>query len=225
MLRILRRLLAGRRAEGRTSQPADTPAETIDRTDTAERIEVLARGGFESEASTLESIRDEYLNPDAIDPDDRRWVEAEVARAFARKRADEATWPLETDFDRLAIAFDTLDARGIIALHCAGYTRSDGISDAAEVYHQRRERGRPSRGFVFYHGQDVEAVVVDQGLYLAFGSFDDRDESMAAIAAEIVAAVEAQGLRTQWKGDVGTRILVHPIRWLKRSPADDPRDG
>lgn len=78
---------------------------------------------------------------------------------------------------------------------------------------------------MFYHGQDVEAVVFDQGLYLAFGSFDDRDETMAAIAAEIVAAVEAQGLRTKWEGDVGTRILVHPIQRLKRSPSDDPREA
>jgi hypothetical protein len=221
MLKILRRLLAGRPAKAQVQMPA----ETIDRVDTAERIEILARGGFETEASTLETILDEYLTPDAIAPDDRRWVEAEVARAFARKRADEATWPLETDFDRLAIAFDALDAVGIIALHCAGYTRSDGISDAAEVRHQRKERGRASRGFVFYHGQDVEAVIFDQGLYLAFGSFDDRDETMAAIAAEIVAAVEAQGLRTEWEGDVGTRILVHPIQWLKRSPSDDPRQA
>ncbi|WHQ70876.1 DUF6891 domain-containing protein [Methylorubrum extorquens] len=211
MLRILRRLLRGRTEKAQSQAPSDSPLEGIDRADTAERIEILARGGFETEASTLESILDEYLNPDEIDPEDRRWVEAEVVRAFARKRADEATWPLETDFDRLAIAFDTLDASGIIALHDAGYTRSDGISDAAEIYHQRRERGRASRGFVFYHGQDVEAVVCDHGLYLAFGAFDDRDATMAAIAAEIVAAVEAQGLRTHWEGDVGTRILVHPI--------------
>ncbi|ABY29314.1 DUF6891 domain-containing protein [Methylorubrum extorquens] len=223
MLRILRRLLRGRTEKAQSQAPSDSPLEAIDRADTAERIEILARGGFETEASTLETILDEYLNPDEIDPEDRRWVEAEVARAFARKRADEATWPLETDFDRLAIAFDALDASGIIALHDAGYTRSDGISDAAEIYHQRRERGRASRGFVFYHGQDVEAVVCDRGLYLAFGAFDDRDATMVAIAAEIVAAVEAQGLRTHWEGDVGTRILVHPIRWLKRSPSDDPR--
>lgn len=225
MLKIFRRLFAGQRRGLQSREASDTPAEKIDRADTAERIEILARGGFESRASTLETILDEYLGPDTVDPEDRRWVEAEVARAFAEKRADEATWPLETDFDRLAVAFDALDARGIIALHCAGYTRSDGISDAAEVYHQRRERGRASRGFVFYHGQDVEAVLVDRGLYLAFGAFDERDETMAAIAAEIVAAVEAQGLRTEWDGDVGRRILVHPIRWLKRSPSDDPREG
>jgi hypothetical protein len=199
-----------------------SPPDKIDRADTAERIEILARGGFETEASTRETILDEYLTPDEVGPDDRRWIEAEVARAFARKRADEAAWPPETDVDRLARAFDALDAAGIIALHRAGYTRSDGISDAVEVYHQRKEQGRASRGFVFYHGQDVEAVIVDRGLYLAFGAFDDRDETMAAIAREIVAAVEAQGLRTAWQGDVGTRILVHPIRWLKRSPSDDP---
>jgi len=223
MLEILRRLFRSRRVKAQSQAPSDSPLEAIDRADTAERIDILARGGFETEASTLETILDEYLNPDEIDPEDRRWVEAEVARAFARKRADEVTWPLETDFDRLAIAFDTLDASGIIALHKAGYTRSDGISDAAEIDHQRRERGRASRGFVFYHGQDVEAVVFDRGLYLAFGAFDDRDGTTAAIAAEIVAAVEAQGLRTHCEGDVGTRILVHPIHWLKRSPSDDPR--
>ncbi|KQQ14700.1 hypothetical protein ASF53_08725 [Methylobacterium sp. Leaf123] len=223
MLRILRRLFLGRTAKAQSQAPSDSPAEAIDRADTAEQIEILARGGFETEGSTLETILEEYLDPDTVAPDDRRWVEAEVTRAFARKRADEATWPLETDFDRLAIAFDALDARGIIALHKAGYTRSDGISDATEIYHQRRERGRASRGFVFYHGQDVESVVFDQGLYLASGAFEDRDKTAAAIAAEIVTAVEAQGLRTQWEGDVGTRILVHPIHWLKRSPSDDPR--
>ncbi|MCJ2028983.1 hypothetical protein MKK50_06120 [Methylobacterium sp. J-043] len=223
MLRILRRLFQGRAAKAQSRTSSDASTETLDRADTAEQIEILARGGFETEASTLETILDGYLGPDAVAPDDRRWVEAEVARAFARKRADEATWPLETDFDRLAIAFDALDASGIIALHDAGYTRSDGISDAGEVYHQRRERGRDSRGFVFYHGQDVEAVVGDRGLYLAFGAFDDRDETMVGIAAEIVEAVEAQGLRTHWEGDVGTRIFVHPIQWLKRSPSDDPR--
>ncbi|WP_147017515.1 DUF6891 domain-containing protein [Methylorubrum extorquens] len=222
MLEILRRLFQSRRVKAQSQASSDSPLEAIDRADTAERIEILARGGFETEASTLKTILDEYLNPHEIDPEDRGWVEAEVVRAFARKRADEATWPLETDFDRLAIAFDALDASGIIALHKAGYTRSDGISDAAEIDHQRRERGRASRGFVFYHGQDVEAVVFDRGLYLAFSAFDDRDATMAAIAAEIVAAVEAQGLRTHWEGDVGTRILVHPIRWLKRSPSDDP---
>lgn len=163
MLRLLRRLLTKRPARTAGEAAPERQPEKIDRADTAERIEILARGGFETEASTLETILDEYLNPDEVDADDRRWIEAEVARAYARKRADEATWPLETDFDRLAVAFDALDAGGIIALHRAGYTRSDGISDAAEVCHQRRERGRSSRGFVFYHGQDVEAVVADRG--------------------------------------------------------------
>lgn len=137
MLRILRRLLAGRRAKAQFRTSSDTPVEKIDRVDTAEQIEILARGGFETEASTRETILDTYLNPDAVAPDDRRWVETEVARAFAHKRADEATWPLETDFDRLAIAFDRLDAAGIIALHRAGYTplrrdlgRGRGLSPA-----------------------------------------------------------------------------------------------
>lgn len=219
MRNVLRRLFGGRLIVMR-EPVSGAAAEPIDRADTAARIEVLAWGGFETPASTLEAILEEYLRPEEIGDDDRRWIEAEVARAFAAKRDAEATWPAETDVDRLASAFAALDAAGIVALHCAGNTRSDGISDAAEVYHARRDEGGDARGFVFYHGQDVEAVLADHGLYLAFGSFDDRDETAAGIAAEIVAAVEAQGLRTRWDGDVGRRILVHPIRWLNRSPSD-----
>lgn len=220
MREFFRRLFGGRPIEIPRKAASSSCVEPVDRANTAERIEVLTWGGFETPASTLEAILEEYLTPEAIGPDDRGWIEAEVARAFARKRDEEATWPAQTDVDRLAAAFEVLDTAGIIALHCAGYTRSDGISDAAEVFHARREQGRESRGFVFYHGQDVEAVLVDRGLYLAFGAYDDRDETAAGIAAEIVAAVEAQGLRTTWEGDVGKRILVHPIRWLNRSPSD-----
>lgn len=162
---------------------------------------------------------EDYLNPDHLGPDDRRWVETEIEQTFARKRTEEATWPPVTDFDRLAAAFDVLAATGIVALHRAGYTRSDGISDAWEAYHQGKEEGFEARGFVFYHGQGVEAVG-DRGLYLAFGAFDERDETVRRIAGEIVSAVEAQGLGTIWEGDVDTRILVWPIEWRKRSPED-----
>lgn len=48
--------------------------------------------------------------------------------------------------------------------------------------------GVEARGFVFYHGQDVEAVG-DRGLYLAFGAFDERDETACRIAGDIVSAV------------------------------------
>lgn len=219
MWNVFRRLLGGRPRAVRDAA-SEARVESVDRADTAARIEILAWGGFETPASTLEAILEEYLRPEAVGADDRRWIEAEVARAFAAKRDAEATWPAQTDVDRLAAAFAALEAAGIIALHRAGNTRSDGISDAAEVYHARRDQGGDARGFVFYHGQDVEAALAGYGLYLAFGSFDGRDETAAGIAAEIVAAVEAQGLRTDWDGDVDRRILVHPIRWLNRTPSD-----
>lgn len=216
MLGFLNRLL--RRSQGASAQAVAEP-EPLDRADVVDKIHVLARGGFHSEASALTAVVEDYLNPDRLDPDDRRWIKAEVERTFAAKRADEAAWPTVTDFDRLAAAFDALTATGIVALHRAGYTRSDGISDAWEVYHQSREEGVEARGFVFYHGQDVEAVG-DGGLYLAFGAFDERDETARRIAGEIVSAIEVEGLGTRWEGDVNTRILVWPIDWRKRSPVD-----
>ncbi|RIY01432.1 DUF3168 domain-containing protein [Aureimonas flava] len=216
MLGFLNRLLG--RAQGVPEQAVAEP-EPLDRADVVHQIHVLARGGFHSEVSALTAVVEDYLDPDRLDPEDRRWVEAEVERAFETKRADEAVWPAITDFDRLVAAFDALTATGIVALHRAGYTRSDGISDAWEVYHQGREEGVEARGFAFYHGQDVEAVG-DGGLYLAFGAFDERDEMARRIGGEIVSAVEAQGLGTRWEGDVDTRILIWPIDWRKRSPVD-----
>lgn len=217
MLGFLRRFFG--QVQRGNMEPSVAEPEPLDRADVTDRIRILAHGGFHSEASALTSIVEDYLGPDHLSPDDRRWIETEVGQTFARKRAEEATWPPVTDFDRLASAFDTLTANGIVALHSAGYTRSDGISDAWEAYHQGKEEGVEARGFIFYHGQDVEAVG-GRGLYLAFGAFDERDETAHRIAGDIVSAVQAEGLGTQWEGDVNTRILVWPIDWRKRSPVN-----
>ena len=76
MLSLLRRLLTKRPARTAGEAARERRPEKIDRADTAERIEILARGGFVTEASTLETILDEYLSPDEVDADDRRWIEA-----------------------------------------------------------------------------------------------------------------------------------------------------
>ena len=82
--------------------------------------------------------------------------------------------------DHRQLARDQLEAAGIIALHNAGYTMSDGLDDVGEVYERRKAKGLASRGYCFYHGQDVERAIVGGGLFLAFG--DMRDEPEAAPA-------------------------------------------
>lgn len=113
----------------------------------------------------------------------------------------------------------TLEASGILALHCPGNTRSEGVTEAYELHRQRQDAGEQSRGFVFYHAQDVDKAVDGGGIYLAFGAFTEEAGVPLTVARETVATVERNGLRPEWNGDAHTRILV-PLDWQKRSPVD-----
>jgi hypothetical protein len=58
--------------------------------------------------------------------------------------------------------------------------------------------------FVFYHKQDAESFdkngMLSDGMYLTHGQGGD--------GMEIVAALNSNGLKTSWNGDMGIRILV-----------------
>src|SRR5690606_41074824 len=62
---------------------------------------------------------DEQIDGDALDGDgfDVERVKALAAETLLKKRAAEATWPPQTDCDRLDRAFDRLRAQGLCALH------------------------------------------------------------------------------------------------------------
>lgn len=155
------------------------------------------------------------LLEDEDDPDaDEAMLRAAVTSEFEAKAVAEASWPEETDCDRLDQAFEELNANGIIALQNAGYTLSDGIDDTAEVLHQR---GRSHvKGYCFYHGQDLERAVAGEGLMLAFGDLDDDPAQKTAIGNLVKATMERHGLTTEWNGDPESRITIPKIDWKRR---------
>ena len=84
---------------------------------------------------------------------------------------------------------------------------------------------RGSRGFCFYHEQDVERAVRGVGLMMAFGDVEgDADEKAAAIGREVKQAVERAGLSVPWPGDAGTRLAIPQLDW-KRRWCDDGEDA
>ena len=174
-----------------------------------ERIRIWVWSGFYSPDEVDQGI-DDILEEDA----DEAMLRAAVAPEFAKKAAAEASWPNTTDCDRLDQAFDELNRSGIIALHNAGYTQSDGFSDCVEVYHQRGKRG--IRGYCFYHGQDVERAVDGQGLTIAYGDLDDDDTKSAEIGREVKASLERHGLAVEWNGDSKVRLELPSIDWKRR---------
>jgi hypothetical protein len=170
--------------------------------------------GFDDEDDINEMIDDNLAEEDG--DIDEALVRAAVAPEFAKKLAAEQTWPAETDCDRLANAFATLNASGIIALHNAGVTQSDGLSDVGEELHRR---GRASvKGYCFYHWQDVERAVEGLGLWLAFGDLDDDKIKKVDIGMAIKQVLEDHALKVEWNGSSETRLFIPVLDWKNRSP-------
>ncbi|MBW6421354.1 hypothetical protein KX729_07865 [Rhizobium sp. XQZ8] len=217
MLELLKILLA-RWFPPKPVEPAEDVPAMIDRQDAAVEIRRLVWSGFEPQDAVLDIVLEGYPASAVVTDIDRQWLRADIDRQFGEKRDEERSWPAQTDWDRLDAAFVELRASGIVALHDAGMTQSDGFADVAEEFQMRREVNVASSGFVFYGGEDVQAALSDEELYLTFGAFEKRNENTPAIAREITAALTKQGLRSSWSGDIGKRMLLSPFEWQKRSP-------
>ncbi len=162
------------------------------------------------DASGIHQLIDDILEVNA----DEKMLRAAVGLEFKEKAAAEQSWPIETDCDRLDRAFETLNAQGIIAVHHAGYTMSDGITEVSEELQQRGCEG--IKGYCFYHGQDLEHALNGRGLMLAFGDLNDDKSANAEIGSIVQAVVESHGLTTQWNGDSETRVAIPNIDWKRR---------
>jgi hypothetical protein len=158
----------------------------------------------------VDTMIDDILEDDA----DEAMLRAAVAPDFDRKAVAEASWPDTTDCDRLDQAFDELNSCGVIALHNAGYTMSDGIGDVSEVLHERGREG--IKGYCFYHGQDVEGAVRGGGLMLAFGNLDDDKPKKTEIGRLVKEVLQDHGLAVEWNGDPETRLNMPGLDWKRR---------
>ena len=186
--------------------------------DILDAISRHVRGGFETPADIVRIVLETVDEGAAVDRDE---VDAVVAAAFRSQRRAQAAWPAVTDCDRLDAAFAALEARGIIALHYAGYTQSDGYDEVVEAVHALAEPPR-AIGYCFYHGQDLERAVDGGGLRLAFGPIDPNREPDEGprIGRMIVDALADAGLESAWNGSFQQRIDLPRIDWKRRG---DPR--
>jgi len=172
-------------------------------------IKTAVWSGF-YDAGDVQQLIDDLLEDDA----NEAMLRSAVAEEFAAKTAAEASWPDETDCDRLDRVFESLNARGIIALQNTGYTMSDGLHDVAFVLH---EQGRKNvQGYCFYHGQDLERAVAGEGLKLAFGGLEDDATQRVAVGNAVRDALESKGFEVQWNGDPEVRISVPQLDWKRR---------
>jgi hypothetical protein len=165
-------------------------------------------------------LAESWCEPGQID---EVWLRAEVEKEVARKWAEEATWPATTDCDRLDRVFAALEAQGIIVEQDAGLTKSDGIEDVTEAYEDTGGEESGIVGYCFYHGQDLDRVMKNGDLWLAFGDFLGGEERGVEIGRRIRRTLEDVGFTVKWSGSVRERILVRGIRWQRRSGLGNDR--
>jgi hypothetical protein len=132
---------------------------------------------------------------------DRLWLE---------RVAEQASWRGETDPERLTRAFTALAAAGITAREHFTCCRSCGQAEIGS------EGGPDARGFVYFHTQCTDSAAAGHGLTLLYGGFDGSPDTTAAIGREVVAALGAVGLPTEWDEDPGRAITVTPLDWRRR---------
>ncbi|CAM5531146.1 putative protein OS=Streptomyces gougerotii OX=53448 GN=GCM10010227_31040 PE=4 SV=1 [Streptomyces diastaticus subsp. diastaticus] len=181
--------------------------------DEREKLEKQVRetlaGGYVSRAELAE-VAEEYLVTE-----DRRPVSREQARALAdrlwlERVAETATWQGETDPERVTRAFTALADTGITARENFTCCRGCGHSEIGG------EGESDARGFVYFHSQCTDSAVAGHGLTLFHGGFDGSSATAAAIGHEVVAALQAVGLHTEWDGTPGQAITVAPLDWRRR---------
>lgn len=106
-------------------------------------------------------------------------------------------------------AYEALESRGITARENFTCCHSCGTSEIGA------ERGAESRRFVFFHSQCTEGAAAGHGLMLLYGGFDRSAGTTTAVGHEVVAALTAAGLSTEWDGDPASAITVTPLTWRK----------
>lgn len=107
---------------------------------------------------------------------------------------------------RIDAVFATLGRAGVVSLHDAGYTQSDGFSDASEAFHDGGGEAAGLHGICFYTRQDLNAAKRSSRLSLAFwGAPEGADADMLRVGDLIVETFRDAGFQVQWNQTASRR--------------------
>jgi hypothetical protein len=199
----------------RGTGPDDEDADGVTQADILHWVRCCVWSG-ENDAEEVAFLIEEQLGEgDEVDED---WLEKAIRRELAAKRKAEKTWPKVTDCDHLDRAFEALQRQGVIALHRAGFTQTDGLEEVEDAYREAGGKKSNYAGHCFYTEQDQEGSLDGSGLYVGFGHLSGDDAKGVEVGQTVRAALEREGLKVEWDGTIGSRLYVKGFRWQRRSP-------
>jgi hypothetical protein len=177
-------------------------------------VALRVAGGFDSRKTIVQDLA-EYAR-ESYDRDDlAAQIEGITDEELAEHCLAESRWPATTDCDRLDLAFEELEAEGVVARQHFTCCSTCGHTEIGAEIAKAQADGIPVIGYVFYHMQNTECAVAGGGLYLGFGAVEDGTEAIRGVGRRIVTALERKGLKTKWSGSYTECVHVQ-LDWKRR---------
>lgn len=175
---------------------------------------ISIKSGFDS----LEDIIDDSIA--AVEDEgweseiSEEWLSEAITHEYEKHLSESKRWEHPTDTEKLHTVFDYLNQENIVALHNAGYTQSDAIYDANDVWKDIEDEGGKPVGFCYYHGQDLERVIEKGVLLLGFqGAHDKNEKESIIIGNKVSTALKNAGFEINWNNTASKRIEVVNFKW------------
>lgn len=156
----------------------------------------------------------------------------EYEQAVIAHKAEQRTWPMETDSDRLDQVEQVLQQRGILlwqASTCCNTCSEGELPDRIDEVEQRHAGFIDLvRGYAFFIDQNMPEMLAEDThltVYLAYGWFPPDDSRVASdvyrnnalgIAKEICDCLEEHGFELYWDGDFSKKIGIS-LNWQRRT--------
>lgn len=178
-------------------------------------IQTLLRGGYHDPEAILAMAVEEACDDDESEQDHQAAAERAFDSALMALQAEQASWPAQTDNDRLAQAFAQLERDGIVCRENHTCCQTCGCAEIGEEMEAQTETGRQIHGYTFFHQQDTERAMDRGGLMLAYGAGPADDKTTLEVGRMVADALTQAGLEVNWSGESEQRIEVI-MRWQKR---------
>ncbi len=173
------------------------------------------RAGFHSIKEIEEIVIDTVQDNGFEKEFSNQWVKTRIKNMHDDLIVESKKWEKPTDTTLLIEAFKELNKTGILSLHNADYTTSDGEDEVDEILKKmKKQKLKYPRGYCFYHEQDLHRVINDGTLYLAFGDIGKHTNSnMVTIGYKIVKVLKKYHFKIDWDGTYEHRIGISNFHW------------
>lgn len=189
----------------------------------------------ELEEMIIDYIKAGFLSNDEISEDCREYIEDNypdecdnitedgLLEIIESHRKEFQNTGNQENFLKLESAFKSMRKLGIVALHYAGYTQSDGFDDCNEVASELHKNGEKVVGCCFYTEQDLEYILHGYGDVLCFSYGNYFEKPAAEEVGQIIAReLRNVGFNIQWDGSAESKVGIKGFKWDKHySPSEE----